>query len=122
MRRLLLIVLCLCLFSLITSCDSPASTAVDLSPTTNTVSNTSSVTSTTESIELLDVFEDTTAVEESQQEEVQAQENKEKIVYITKTGEKYHSDGCRYLSKSQIEINLDDAISKGYSPCSKCSP
>jgi hypothetical protein len=43
-------------------------------------------------------------------------------VYITKTGSKYHSDGCRYLSKSKIPIDLASAISKGYSACSVCKP
>ncbi len=43
-------------------------------------------------------------------------------VYITKTGEKYHRDGCQYLKKSRIPIDLIDAIRKGYTPCSKCDP
>ncbi|MEG0374723.1 MAG: winged helix-turn-helix domain-containing protein [Raoultibacter sp.] len=43
-------------------------------------------------------------------------------VYITKSGEKYHSDGCQYLSKSQIPISLSDAISRGFTPCSRCNP
>ncbi len=43
-------------------------------------------------------------------------------VYITNTGEKYHSSGCRYLRKSKIPISLQNAISRGYSPCSKCNP
>jgi hypothetical protein len=43
-------------------------------------------------------------------------------VYITKTGSKYHSDGCRYLSKSKTAIDLASAISKGYSACSVCKP
>lgn len=42
-------------------------------------------------------------------------------VYVTKTGEKYHRDGCRYLSKSKIPISLSDAKS-GYGPCSVCNP
>ena len=42
-------------------------------------------------------------------------------VYVTNTGSKYHQDGCRYLSKSKIPISLDDAISSGYEPCSKCN-
>lgn len=42
-------------------------------------------------------------------------------VYITKTGAKYHSAGCRYLSKSQIPISLNDA-KRSYSPCSVCNP
>lgn len=44
------------------------------------------------------------------------------IVYITKTGEKYHEDGCRYLSKSKIEITLTQAKSRGFDPCSVCKP
>lgn len=41
-------------------------------------------------------------------------------VYITKTGKKYHKDGCSYLKDSKIAISLDDAKAKGYEPCSKC--
>lgn len=44
------------------------------------------------------------------------------IVYVTRTGEKYHSDGCQYLRSSQREITLGEAIDRGYSPCSRCSP
>lgn len=43
-------------------------------------------------------------------------------VYITKTGTKYHTDGCRYLSQSKIAIELSDAIAKGYGACSVCKP
>ena len=43
-------------------------------------------------------------------------------VYVTDTGEKYHNDGCRYLSKSRIPIDLDLAIASGYAPCSVCNP
>jgi hypothetical protein len=42
-------------------------------------------------------------------------------VYVTRTGEKYHSAGCQYLSRSQIPISLADAR-RGYSPCSRCHP
>lgn len=42
------------------------------------------------------------------------------IVYITKTGKKYHKDGCSYLKNSKIEISLDKAINDGYTACSKC--
>jgi len=44
------------------------------------------------------------------------------IVYITKTGTKYHRDGCRYLSKSKIPIKKSDAIKRGYTACSICNP
>jgi len=43
-------------------------------------------------------------------------------VYITKTGEKYHTGSCRYLSKSKIPITLKDAKARGYGPCSVCKP
>ena len=43
-------------------------------------------------------------------------------VYITKTGRKYHADGCRYLSKSSIAIDLADAIARGFTPCGVCNP
>lgn len=45
-----------------------------------------------------------------------------KVVYITNTGTKYHVDGCRYLSKSKIEIKLEDAKAKGFTPCGVCNP
>ncbi len=43
-------------------------------------------------------------------------------VYITKTGDKYHRDGCSYLKKSKIAISKEDAIKRGKEPCSKCKP
>jgi len=36
--------------------------------------------------------------------------------------QKYHRDGCRYLSKSKIPISLSDAQAQGYEPCSVCRP
>jgi hypothetical protein len=52
------------------------------------------------------------------EEEIQTSE----VVYVTDSGEKYHSDGCQYLSKSKNAISLEDAIAEGYTPCSKCDP
>lgn len=43
-------------------------------------------------------------------------------VYITRTGERYHDAGCRYLSKSCIEITLQAAVDGGYTPCKVCHP
>lgn len=43
-------------------------------------------------------------------------------VYITETGDKYHQEGCRYLSKSKIAISLEEAKAQGYTPCSVCKP
>ena len=45
----------------------------------------------------------------------------EGTVYVTKTGKKYHRDGCSYLRRSKILISLADA-KKRYSPCSRCNP
>jgi hypothetical protein len=43
------------------------------------------------------------------------------LVYITRTGEKYHRGTCRYLAKSKIEVTLVDA-KRHYTPCSVCKP
>lgn len=43
-------------------------------------------------------------------------------VYITKSGKKYHLDGCKFLAKSKIPISLSEAKAKGYTPCSVCNP
>ena len=52
----------------------------------------------------------------------QQTQTKEQTVYITKTGKKYHTATCRYLSKSKIPISLKDAKAKGFTPCSVCKP
>ena len=44
------------------------------------------------------------------------------IVYITKTGSKYHRGTCGYLKKSKILIKKKDAIAQGYGACRKCKP
>lgn len=43
------------------------------------------------------------------------------IVYVTKTGTKYHLWGCRYLSESAIAKRLSEVCGK-YDPCSVCKP
>ena len=43
------------------------------------------------------------------------------IVHITRTGECYHTAGCSYL-KSDIEITLKEAYTRGYRPCERCNP
>lgn len=44
------------------------------------------------------------------------------IVYVTRTGSKYHRDGCSSLSRSKIEITLKEAVEEGYEPCKRCKP
>jgi methylphosphotriester-DNA--protein-cysteine methyltransferase len=46
----------------------------------------------------------------------------ETTVYITNTGEKYHTERCASLRKSKISIRLDQAVSRGYEPCKRCKP
>ena len=62
------------------------------------------------------------AAEAQAQVEAQAGDTNGYTVYITKTGEKYHSGGCRYLKKSKIAIDINDASAQGYEPCSVCNP
>ena len=44
------------------------------------------------------------------------------IVYITETGVKYHRSYCQYLYDSKYAIDLEKAIARGYTRCSKCNP
>jgi micrococcal nuclease len=44
------------------------------------------------------------------------------IVYITKTGAKYHVSGCISLRKSSIPIPLSEALARHYEPCQLCNP
>lgn len=46
----------------------------------------------------------------------------ENIVYVTKSGKKYHKDGCQFLKSSKIMISLEQAVQEGLTPCSKCFP
>ena len=46
---------------------------------------------------------------------------KETIVYITRTGSKYHRADCRYLRESSIVTTLKKARA-GYGPCKVCKP
>ena len=51
-----------------------------------------------------------------------SEQPKEQIVYITRTGKRYHRQGCRYLSKSAMPMSLKDAKQQGYTPCKVCRP
>ena len=50
------------------------------------------------------------------------EDTQEIIVYVTRTGSKYHRGDCQYLSKSKIPMKLKDAKAKGYEPCKICRP
>lgn len=43
-------------------------------------------------------------------------------IYVTGSGEKYHRSDCRYVNDSSERISLEDAIDRGYTPCSVCNP
>lgn len=58
---------------------------------------------------------------EDQKQKIKTEISEDTIVYITRTGKKYHIENCRYLSKSKIPITLKEAIERGYSPCSVCN-
>lgn len=51
-----------------------------------------------------------------------ATQKKERIVYVTNTGERYHRGNCRHLRRSKIAIKLSEAIRQGYTPCKVCRP
>ena len=50
-----------------------------------------------------------------------AHAKKEEMVYITRKGNKYHRDSCRFLAKSKIQLPLSEA-KKYYQPCKVCKP
>lgn len=43
-------------------------------------------------------------------------------MFVTRTGIRYHLGSCRYLRKSKIPIEINEAKSKGYTPCKVCRP
>jgi hypothetical protein len=50
-----------------------------------------------------------------------AQTTSDPTVYVTRTGAKYHRDGCSSLSRSRIPMKLS-AASKTYGACKICRP
>ncbi|MDE0017416.1 MAG: thermonuclease family protein [Candidatus Poribacteria bacterium] len=48
-------------------------------------------------------------------------EEPEGEVYVTRTGNKYHREGCSSLSRSKIPISLAEAEQR-YGPCGRCNP
>jgi hypothetical protein len=42
------------------------------------------------------------------------------VYYFPAAGESYHLPGCASLQRNYIEVDKRDAISRGYTPCSKC--
>ncbi len=46
----------------------------------------------------------------------------EKVVYIAKTGKKYHLENCRTLRGDKEAVDLNEAIKNGYEACKICKP
>nr|DAK17804.1 MAG TPA: DNA methyl phosphotriester repair domain protein [Ackermannviridae sp.] len=45
------------------------------------------------------------------------------ILFISpQQGTNIMREGCQYLKKSSIPIDINQAISQGYTPCSRCNP
>lgn len=45
----------------------------------------------------------------------------ETVVYVTRTGKKYHAATCEHLAKSKFSVPLSRARAE-YGPCSQCNP
>lgn len=44
------------------------------------------------------------------------------IVYLTRTGSRYHRKDCDHLSKSAVQVTRAEAKSRGKTPCRVCKP
>lgn len=51
-----------------------------------------------------------------------SEETKSVTVYITNTGERYHSSDCYHLRQSKNSVSLSYAKAHWYTPCSHCHP
>ena len=51
-----------------------------------------------------------------------SEDAKTETVYITRTGNRYHRDGCRFLSQNKINTTVKEAQANGYAPCKVCRP
>lgn len=51
---------------------------------------------------------------------VSPSQKKECTVYITRTGKRYHREGCRYLRGGAVAMTREEALKRGLSPCHVC--
>ena len=42
------------------------------------------------------------------------------VVYLGKSGSRYHLKGCQYLKGAGKQITVGEAFKKGYAPCNVC--
>ena len=57
----------------------------------------------------------------SESTDPEPQSSEDVTVFVTRTGKKYHLDGCSSLRRSKIEITLSEAKER-YGPCGRCNP
>jgi len=50
------------------------------------------------------------------------EEDLEEIVYITMSGEKYHTEICQFVRMERTAITKGEAIDRNYEPCKRCKP
>ncbi len=43
-------------------------------------------------------------------------------IFVTRTGKKYHREGCSSLSRSKLPISLEEAKKRNFVPCGRCNP
>lgn len=48
--------------------------------------------------------------------------DEERTVYVTRSGKKYHLEGCDYLSEKRMAVSLKDALSSEFEACAYCQP
>ncbi len=63
-----------------------------------------------------------TTIEASVSPPANVPDDTSQIVYVTKSGTKYHRESCTHLSKSKIQKTLTEAKAAGYGPCKTCKP
>ena len=48
--------------------------------------------------------------------------NEDVVVFITKTGRRYHLESCGSLHSSKIKSTVKKAKNRGLTPCNNCNP
>ena len=69
---------------------------------------------------VLAIFFISFAYEDKTRTEYRTVYEEQPLIYVTRTGDCYHSYGCRYLSRSRIPKGLYQAEESGYRCCSVC--
>lgn len=56
----------------------------------------------------------------SKKDDVNLEQKETDIVYVTKSGKKYHKLGCRFLTEKSTPMTIQEAKQKGLEPCKLC--